>query len=343
MIYLAERAQGRDNNLNLLRMIAAIAVIVSHAWTFAYGFGTLEPLEAWTGHSLGSLAVAVFFAISGFLITGSFHYSAARWRFVASRGLRIFPALLVNLIFVAAILAPLVTTLPWHDYFSMAEPYVFVLRNFTLYDLRFQLPGVFQDNPFPAVVGSIWTLYYELLCYGAVFALGLAGIWRHRALASACVIGFVGFWIGLMEWGPKLNFRDQAAWELALPFAYGAGFFIWRDRVPLSLGVGAALFALVPLAHDGPLYYPALSLAITYASFWLAYIPGGWLRRYNRLGDYSYGVYIYGFPMQGLVMWLFGPQTPLANILTALPPTLALAVLSWHLVEKPALALKPTV
>ncbi|MCV6596750.1 MAG: acyltransferase family protein, partial [Mangrovicoccus sp.] len=124
MIYLAERAQGRDNNLNLLRMIAAIAVIVSHAWAFAYGMGTFEPVKAWTGHTLGGLAVAVFFAISGFLITGSFYYSASHWRFVASRGLRIFPALLVNLIFVAFILAPLVTTLPWRDYFSMAEPYV---------------------------------------------------------------------------------------------------------------------------------------------------------------------------------------------------------------------------
>jgi len=341
MVYLSERAKGRDNNLNLLRMLAAIAVIVSHAWTFAYGFGTLEPLKGPTGYSLGSFAVAVFFAISGFLITGSFHFSATRKRFLASRGLRIFPALAVNLVFVAFILAPLVTTLPWREYLAMPEPYVFVLRNLTLYQLVFQLPGVFQDNPFPPVVGTIWTLYYEVLCYAAVFVLGVIGIWRSRALASLCVLGFAAFWIGLMVWGPTLNYRDQTAWELTLPFAWGAGFFIWRDRLPLSLPLAAGLFALVPLAHDGPLYWPALSLAVSYASFWLAYIPGGWLRNYNRLGDYSYGVYIYGMPMQGLMIYLMGPQTPLENILTTLPPTLALAALSWYLVEKPALALKP--
>ncbi len=64
-------------------------------------------------------------------------------------------------------------------------------------------------------------------------------------------------------------------------------------------------------------------------------MPGGVLRRYNRVGDYSYGLYIYAFPVQGLVQHLFGPLTPAGNMLLALPPTLVLAVLSWHLVEKP--------
>ncbi|MCV6596707.1 MAG: acyltransferase [Mangrovicoccus sp.] len=342
MVFLADKAQGRDNNLNLLRMIAAMAVIVSHAWTFAYGRGISEPLKDLTGHTLGSYAVAVFFAISGFLITGSFQYSSSHRRFLLSRALRLFPALLVNLLFVAFLLGPLVTTLPWGAYFSMAEPYLFVIRNLTLVKLEFHLPGVFETNPYTAVVGSIWTLIYEVLCYCGVFVLGLIGVYKNRWLATGCLLGAFVLWSVLKETGLPVPFHEKVVLGLALPFAIGSCFFVWRERIPLSLGLVAALFALAVLCFDTLAFYPLLMLAISYASFWVGYMPGGWLLNYNKLGDYSYGVYIYGFPMQGLAMWLFGPQTPWENILYSVPMTMVLSVISWHYIEKPALDLKPS-
>ncbi|MBU2360305.1 MAG: hypothetical protein KKB02_15485, partial [Alphaproteobacteria bacterium] len=111
----------------------------------------------------------------------------------------------------------------------------------------------------------------------------------------------------------------------------------WRDRLPLSL-VGVVLtIALAWLLRNTFAYPAAIALAIGYATFWLAYVPGGVIRAYNHLGDYSYGIYIYAFPLQGAAVWAFGPQTPFENILYALPPTLLLSILSWHLIESPAM------
>ena len=89
--------------------------------------------------------------------------------------------------------------------------------------------------------------------------------------------------------------------------------------------------------RDTPFYDIFLLITLAYGVFWLAYIPSGRIRVFNQMGDYSYGIYIYAFPMQGLAVWLFGPMTPYENMAWALPMTLAPSILSWHLIEKPAL------
>jgi peptidoglycan/LPS O-acetylase OafA/YrhL len=115
--------------------------------------------------------------------------------------------------------------------------------------------------------------------------------------------------------------------------------WIWRDRIRLSLW-GVLLFGAVWFGLRGTVFaFPALVLFLGYATAWLAYVPGGVLRHYNRLGDYSYGLYIYAFPIQGLVAWAFGSLGPGLHILLATPPVLLLSVASWHLVEDPALRL----
>jgi peptidoglycan/LPS O-acetylase OafA/YrhL len=117
--------------------------------------------------------------------------------------------------------------------------------------------------------------------------------------------------------------------------------WVWRDRLALSvwavLGLGAVWLALRTTA----VATPALIAWVAYAVAWLAYVPAGRMRGYNRLGDYSYGIYIYAFPIQGLVAWMFGTIGPGWHILLAAIPTVLLSVASWHLVEKPALGLLP--
>ena len=125
-------ASGRDNNLNLIRMVAAAAVLVSHAWPIALGAGTPEPLSQLTGHSLGSLAVYVFFAVSGFLIMASFDRTRDPVAFLAARTLRLFPALFVSLLLVAFVLGPVVTTLPVAEYLAHPQTLAFVPRNMAL-------------------------------------------------------------------------------------------------------------------------------------------------------------------------------------------------------------------
>lgn len=338
MVFLGDVSQGRDNNFNLIRMVAATAVLVSHAFPIALGAGAREPLQASVGHTLGHLAVMVFFIISGFLIMGSFHRSSSRMSFVLARVLRLFPGLAVNLVFVALVMGPVVTVLSPGVYFALQDTYAFVLRNLALVPLVYTLPGVFADLPFPAIVGSIWSLRHEVACYAGLFVAGLAGAWKTGRRATL-VLGLYAV-AGLVLSQVALPGLLRMLLSLSLPFAAGMALHVWRDRVPLSVvGVlGAA--GLAWLAHGTAVQYPALVAALAYGTFWLAYVPGGILRRYNRVGDYSYGVYLYAFPLQGFAVWLFGPQTPLANMLYSAPPTLLLAVLSWHLVEAPAMARK---
>lgn len=338
---LGDVATGRDNNLNLVRAVAATAVLVSHAVPIALGPSATEPLYHAVGKSLGTLSVFIFFAISGYLITASFERSSSRCSFLLARGLRLFPGLFVNLVLVALVLGPLVTTLPVLAYLGDSAPYLFIARNMALFPLVFELPGVFQEQPFRAVVGSIWTLRHEVMCYAGVFIAGLFGAWHSRQRA-AIVLGLYALaWILFAIADPDVTRMFKPLHELSLAFAIGTAFYIWRDRLPLNLVGVAVLLGMTVLLRGTGAYVPALILTLSYATFWVGYVPGGWLRLYNRLGDYSYGIYVYAFPLQGLAVYLFGPQSPLENVLYSLPMTLVCSVLSWHLVEKPAMALKP--
>jgi peptidoglycan/LPS O-acetylase OafA/YrhL len=338
MIWLGRVAHGRDNNFNLIRFIAALGVLVSHAWPIALGPGTAEPLEALTGHSLGGLAVYVFFATSGYFIAASFARSNSATVFLRARALRLFPGLAVSLLLVGFGIGLWVTSLPAGDYLSHRQTWSFVLRNLTLASPQYTLPGVFAQNPYTTVEGSIWTLFHEVLCYGLVFLAGIAGILRNRRAMTLALIFYGLLWLLPVFLPHAVPARLMQTRELSLPFVLGIGFWVWRDYLPLSTLAALGLLGLSALAKDSPLGFPLLILAVSYATFCCAYVPKGRIRAFNRLGDYSYGIYIYAFPLQGLVVWLAGPQSPLTNILLALPLTLLCAVLSWHLIEAPALA-----
>ena len=176
MRILADLDQGRNNNFNLIRFVAALAVLVSHAWPIALGADAVQPLEALTGYSLGGLAVFVFFAASGYFITASFARSRSAEVFLLARALRLFPCLAVSLLLVALIMGPLVSTLGLGDYMTHPNTVTFLLRNITLAFPQYTLPGVFTDQPYPAVEGSIWTLIHEVACYALVFIAGISGL-----------------------------------------------------------------------------------------------------------------------------------------------------------------------
>ena len=334
---------SRDNNFNLIRMIAASLVLVSHAYPIALGKNAVEPLSRVLGVTLGTVSVYIFFAISGFLIAQSFDRSSRLSRFVIARILRIFPGLLFMLVVSAFVMGPLVTTLPLNEYFGSTSTLRYVLRNLTLAFPIHQLPGVFQGNPWgPELNGSLWTLVYEVTCYIGVFIVGMAGAFREKWLMGVALV-FFGVLYGISQHPPAgiiVPGRAIRVTDLGLPFVFGMVFYTWRNRTPLNWPVGMALaLAAFALAHT-PLFHVMLILAISYWTFLLGYLPGGAIRAYNRVGDYSYGIYIYAFPLQQLAAHYLSPMTPLQNMLVAAPLTLAFAVLSWHFIEKPALAAK---
>lgn len=332
-------ATGRDNNLNLIRMIAASAVLVSHAFPIALGPGTPEPLKASFGYTLGTLSVFAFFIISGFLIAASYERSSSRRRFLAARTLRLFPGLIVSLLLVAFVMGPLVTTLPVAGYLTNPDTYTFIVRNTALISPQYTLPGVFEANPYPTVEGSIWTLVHEVACYVGVFILGLLGLLHRRWIMAGIFAAYLLVWFAVPLLDIDIHHKLEALRRLSLSFAFGTALYIWRDRIVLTWSVALGLIALAWLCIDTVFQAPMTVIALGYTLFWLAYVPGGLLRRYNAIGDYSYGIYIYAFPVQGLMVWALGPMTPVENMLWAFPLTLALSVASWHLVEKPSLGL----
>lgn len=339
VIYLGAAARGRENNLNLIRAFAATTVLVSHAWPISLGAGADEPLSALAGHSLGTLAVYAFFVISGFLITASFARSQSHRQFLQARALRLFPGLFVSLLLVSLVLGPVVTDLPLASYLTNPEVPLFLLRNMMLVSPAYTLPGVFETNPWPTVEGSIWTLVYEVACYVGVLIAGLFGAFRKPRYLMLAIFLYLVIWLIWLIMGMHLHPKLDALHRLSFPFAIGVLFFVLRDRMPLTLWVLLPLIALRILASGTVAADPAMALALGYAVLWLAYVPRGPLLAYNRLGDYSYGIYIYAFPLQGAVIWFLGPMTPGMNIAISLPITLFFAVLSWHLIEARALAL----
>lgn len=332
---LSQVAQGRDNNFNLIRLVAAVAVLVSHAAPLTQGRGTPEPLARLTGHTLGTLAVYVFFVASGFFVAGSLSRRGPAG-FALARARRILPGLAVSLLLVTFVLGPAVTTRTLADYFAAPGTAAFLIRGLLPLDPLYTLPGVFADNPYPTVEGSIWTLAYEIACYAGLALTALAvgdRRWPGRAILAAWAMA----WLAAGAAGAALPPRLAALHDLSLPFVLGVLAWHLRARIVLSFRLVLALAALAVATAGGPAGFPALILALGYGTLWAGHVPCAAARAWNRLGDYSYGVYIYAFPVQGLAVWLAGPQGPALNVALALPVTLACAVLSWHLVEKPAM------
>ena len=140
---VSARSEGRDNNFNLLRILAAGGVLVSHAFTLSLGSDEYEPFHQWLGgKSLGSISVLVFFAFSGFFIPRSFARRKSLWGFVSARVFRIFPALAIVLLLTILIAGMVFTTAP-KDVFWPAS-FGYFTHNISLFSLQYNLPGVFE-------------------------------------------------------------------------------------------------------------------------------------------------------------------------------------------------------
>lgn len=337
---MVDHLSGRDNNFNLIRVCAASAVLVSHASPITRGETAIEPIFALTGMSLGAHAVTAFFILSGLFIARSFDRSTSKIRFVVARVLRLFPALLVLLV-VSVLAGASVTTLDAADYFRDAATLTYIPRNLSLAFLQYQLPGVFAGNPIgPTINGSLWTLFYEVACYAGLFLLGVAGIlrmrWGFAALFALILVGFVAS----VQWEPQggIAYRLDKLVQLGFPFVFGTLCYVWRNELVLDFRIAVCLWLLPFFAVGGVLMPLSIVVALGYSLLWIGLVPkGAWLA-YNRLGDYSYGIYIYAFPVQQLMAHVFPGMTPLANIAAAAPVTIFLAFLSSHLIEEPALA-----
>lgn len=347
MKVIADYSEGRDNNFNLIRMVAAVMVLFNHSFDLL-GLNGHEPLTWLIGVPSSVVGVNVFFIISGFLVAGSYSRSRNLLVYLESRFLRIFPGLVACVLFCAFVLGGLLTSLPLAHYYARNEIWEYVLINSTLLldkiRLRYILPGVFAGNPYPDIVnGSLWTLPYEVWLYVFLAVVGICGVLRKRKAANVLFLAIVEcdmIILALMGGGnPNLfGFSDFA--RFSMYFSIGAVLFVNRYAIPLHRVLFGLAFAATLVAWRTPLAEAVFPLALAYSILWLAYVPSGLIRAYNGLGDFSYGMYIYAFPIQQALISRVPGLEPIQLFSLALPVTFIFAAVSWHAIEKRALARK---
>jgi peptidoglycan/LPS O-acetylase OafA/YrhL len=329
----------RQNNFDALRLVAALAVILSHAFLIAQGTEKNDPLNWLTGNQcmLGLTGVFVFFAVSGFLVTQSFEQTHSPLRYLIKRVLRIFPAYLVCLVVTAFLLGPVVTTLPLGEYLRRPEPYNYLYYN-SFFDIRVhELPGVmFVDNQVGLEVnGSLWSLGAEFDMYLMVLGLGMLRLLKLPVCVALLALGMACIHFD------QLSFLGGWGWTLSF---FASGMILYKLRDTRIFDWRIALLALTGLAISIPLRQFILLFPVCgcYLALYLALHPKLPIIPATRFGDLSYGLYIFGWPSEQVVIWLLHGQTSwwleflLATLLAG-----GLAFLSWHLVEKRALRLKP--
>lgn len=330
----------RDNSLNLVRLVLASLVIVSHSFTIG-GFGA-EPTVA--GRHLGTWAVIAFFCLSGYLIMGS----RERYRlgeYLMHRVARIYPAFVVSALLVVGVLAPVAYlmdhgTLSGYLTTHSTTPLSYLWGNAFLEMKVYDVSGTLADVPYPSVWnGSLWSLHYEFLCYLILAATGTwAAFSRSRRNIGLLFLLSVVLHANITTVSSYVTQGDIPLLMSLVPFFLG-GAALYRYRTVLRpSGVGAALAAAasVTVIWLVPSWGPQLvAPAILYTLLWLgAALPSP---RAVKKHDVSYGMYIYAFPLQQSLA-LLGAEAlgAPAFILLSIAATIPLAVASWFIVERPA-------
>jgi peptidoglycan/LPS O-acetylase OafA/YrhL len=337
----------RENNFDAVRIMAALVVIFGHAHPLS-----AQPDPVLLGNSVQSVAVKIFFVVSGFLVAKSWWSDPHVGRFLVRRGLRLFPALAVLLLLTIAVLGPLFTTLPLGQYASDPSTLRYFIYNIVLYPV-YALPGVFLDNTYPgAVNGSLWSLPVEVSMYMLLPVLaGIAALARSRAVFVAlAAIGIVLSLRYLLSTPPDSQIVWWGTGSRSVadvgPYFY-LGAIIAATRLERMLNPGAALLMVAIAAlFQLPQYWMqqiVLMVVLPYAVLSFATIASPGISKVGRFGDPSYGIYLYGFPVQQALFAIGGPDMgPLENTAYAIPAVVLLAYLSWHSVEKRALSFKPS-
>jgi peptidoglycan/LPS O-acetylase OafA/YrhL len=334
---------GHPSGFDYLRVALSVSIIAVHSCLTSYGLAANDALYDGPLGRLCNLLVPMFFALSGYLVAGSLQRCRTLGMFLGLRAIRIFPALLVEVILSAFILGPLVTTLPPQLYFS--DPLFFKYMLNAIGDVHYLLPGVFADNPWPGVVnGQLWTIPYELYCYCAVAFIALLGLKKWRVLGPIVVVVVA---IGYLLW--VLHGTDSSVVSgtngvrkpfLVATFLAGVSIYLYREVLPWSGWHGVAALAVsIALPSFGQYADFLAPVPVAYATVCFGLINPS--RRMLRGADYSYGIYLYGYAVQQTMMHSF----PMArvwylNVLISIPITVLVAAASWHFVEHPASRLR---
>ena len=349
-------ADHRLNNFDFLRFVFASLVLFYHSFPLLLGVGHRHP---YFGEGFATLAggssVDFFFVISGFLVSASWMRTPRFRPYITKRVLRIYPAFILAMVFCAFAAGPLGTDsvpLYWHHFkIPKALFYLFLLPADVVGP---DMALMFTHQPFPQVIdGSCWTLRCEFTMYLLVALLGAVGLYRLRqGKGMLLVFGlFYCLYAGAQISGHSLFSAKPIPWignpndwlRLSIFFLSGMTFYHYRSYLPVSRKLFAVSIAALMAASFKPQWFSALMPVFgTYTLFFIALSPVIKLHNFARYGDFSYGMYLYAFPIQQLLIRYFAPElNPYLLTLAGFPLSLLCAAISWHCVEKPSLMRKP--
>ena len=340
----------RHNSLDFLRLFFAVLVIFSHCFPLGVGREDIEPMMRLTGGqtTLGTMAVESFFIISGFLIAHSYLRSRSVIAYFRKRVARIYPGFLVCMVICGLIVGPLAGAVsPFRHFAGRVVNFVFATS--VLHEFAYQ--HAFSLNPNGAINGSVWTISYEFACYIAVALLGVGGLLERKklmlvlfclSLLALCGANFLVTLCrsGALQLASILDhpyFWDKVLLRGPLIPAYLAGvaFYVHRERIPHGSVWAGMAFCVLGLACVAPgTWHLAFPVAGTYLVFWLGFHPRVRLS-FSRFGDFSYGTYLYAFPIQQLLVQGAGGVLGAYFLFAVAAPLSVLAgFASWHGVEK---------
>lgn len=334
---------NRSNNFDFLRLLFASLVIISHSFPLT---GKPEIVGVWTNDqlSLGSLSVDCFFIMSGYLIFQSLERSKTWISYLWKRVLRLFPALFVLLLFTVMILP---IFYQGNDILDQTSYWTYFPNGMSLYKIQYDVAGIFETNPYPkAINGSLWSLSYEFTLY--LFLLILFPLRKKKNSVKILILFAFLASFSLLQFRPlflshffeQIYLGSSLLYKLASFFLAGSllSFFDFKKYNILPVRVGLSVAILLSLAFGfyevvSPFVMPVLILMVAT----LDTAPISTIGK--KIGDISYGVYIYGFLVQQTIM-NYVNISPLELMFISLPITFVFAYFSWHMVEKKMLKFK---
>jgi peptidoglycan/LPS O-acetylase OafA/YrhL len=351
----AKRARPA-NSFDAIRLIAAFSVLIAHQLSFLgeyfpeYAPPTLGP---W-GPKLADAGLYVFFALSGFLIFTSLENDPRPTRFLAARILRIYPGAVVNTL-ACLIFAAATTGVTQAEFWHSPTTGQFVFHNSLILapPTQFQLPGFVADARYPSVNVPIWTLKYELLAYMCLFAMFFATRYSRKVtqlslVVTAASMGGAFFYTRIFpsDNGPGLD-------------SLGSFYAVHTARFFMVFFFGAAYASLQPISRPARVAFVLASLLL------MVFAPSIHVARiifimllavaaieigktsllhshfYAKIGDLSYGTYLYAYPVQIFTITYFlNDHNALPLSLITIVIVLICAAISWNIVERPLLRLK---
>jgi peptidoglycan/LPS O-acetylase OafA/YrhL len=337
----------RNNNFNFLRLVFAILVLLSHSPELVDGNRSREILTKVFGTiSFGELAVEGFFLLSGYMIIKSWLQKPDLKAFGKKRIARIYPGFIVATLF-SIFLFGLLGANNMSSYLHSINYLRCLFFAITL--MGPPTPDTFNGTPYPIVNGAMWTLSYEFRCYMLVAILGVYGINGCRKiwlfiLAFMITVVFACSFFDINKYNFFGSFYifgvPSEIIQLFSCFATGACFYLYHDKVKYKFPWAVtSFFMLICCLFYSKITNISFCILGGYCIFYFSFCNINILKIFQKFPDISYGLYLYGWPIQKLLLWNFPSLSPWTLFLLAWVVSSIFGFMSWKLVESPALQL----